>query len=80
MAIWIRTNIPFMIMVVVPTDRDDKSDVTYGKLEIGDVPRSALMERATPRAMRIRPIASRMVCFTGWGKKRFACMISGFLL
>lgn len=48
-----------MEMVAVPTVRGVNRLMTYGTLEIGEVPRLALMEKATPKAMIASP-ASRM--------------------
>lgn len=45
-----------MMIVVVPTVKPEMDAVTYGKLEIGEVPNVALMENATPNAMIIKPI------------------------
>ena len=43
------------VVVVVPTDSPEINDVTYGTVEIGEIPRSALMENATPKAMIVKP-------------------------
>lgn len=43
----------FIIMVVIQTDRPEISEVTYGTLEIGEVPRVALIENATPNAITL---------------------------
>jgi hypothetical protein len=44
-----------MMIVVVPTERPVISPVTYGTDEIGEVPREALIENATPKAIMPNP-------------------------
>jgi hypothetical protein len=51
-----------MMIVVVPTDSPDISPVTYGTEEIGEVPSSALMEKATPNAIIEKP-SNDMIIF-----------------
>ena len=45
------------MIVVVPTVRPLICSVTYGRLEIGEVPRFPLIEKPTPNAMLIQCIA-----------------------
>ena len=42
-------------MVASPTVIPAKRLIIYGTLEMGEVPRSAMMERATPNAITTRP-------------------------
>jgi hypothetical protein len=52
-----------MMIVVVPTDSPDISPVTYGTDEIGEVPSSALMEKATPNAIIEKPSNDTIIFF-----------------
>lgn len=47
------------IIVVVPTLSPLMTAVTYGRLEMGEVPSSALMDSATPKAITASPASSR---------------------
>ena len=43
-------------MVTTPTDSGVNRLIVYGTLDIGEVPRSAAIENATPRAIIHRPM------------------------
>jgi hypothetical protein len=50
-----------MMIVVVPTDNPEISPVTYGTDDIGEVPSAALIEKATPNAMIVKPINDTII-------------------
>lgn len=52
-----------MIMVALPTERCVIKLATYGRLEMGEVPREAFIEKATPKDMIIRPIVKKIYRF-----------------
>ena len=55
MRICRRISTQCIIIVVIPTVSPLICPVTYGKLEIGEVPKFPLMEKPTPKAMISRP-------------------------
>jgi hypothetical protein len=52
------------VIVAVPTLKGVNRLIAYGTLEIGDVPRLALIENATPKAMIARPTRRSRYLFT----------------
>ena len=59
----------------VPTVSGAKRLTTYGTLEIGEVPRLALMENATPNAIIDNPIRSRRYRFRIYTDNLFKFLI-----
>ena len=55
MAICASRKMKFIMKVTVPTETGRISLTTYGKQEIGDVPREAITESATPNPMQYKP-------------------------
>jgi hypothetical protein len=45
----------------VPTDSPEISPVTYGTDDIGEVPSDALMEKATPNAITVKPSSDTII-------------------
>ena len=59
MRMWRRIKTQCIMIVAVPTVSGANRLTTYGTLDIGEVPRLALIEKATPNAIMARPARRR---------------------